>query len=205
MPPRQCCWLYIAVAKRQGVSPDKLRGTIQNDILKEYLTRNTFIYPPTPSMRIVSDIIGFCSQNMPRYNTISISGYHMREAGATAAQEIAFTLADALAYVDGAVKRGLDVDEFAANGAADAPAAHVLEDARDGHEARAHLGIDAEALQNVVAGPGRHDRGPAGRRDRRPQRLRGGAPEPRPAAGCGAGGTGAPSTYSGRHGHCWLR
>ena len=87
---------YIVAAEEQGVSHEQLTGTIQNDILKEYLTRNTFIYPPTPSMRIVSDIIGFCSKNMPRYNTISISGYHMMEAGANSVLQVAFTMADGL-------------------------------------------------------------------------------------------------------------
>ncbi|THB76426.1 MAG: methylmalonyl-CoA mutase [Desulfobulbaceae bacterium] len=104
---------YIVAAEEQGVSHDQLMGTIQNDILKEYLTRNTFIYPPVPSMRIVSDIIGFCSKNMPRYNTISISGYHMMEAGANSVLQLAFTMADGLEYVRTALDAGLDVDEFA--------------------------------------------------------------------------------------------
>ncbi|MFX1452858.1 MAG: methylmalonyl-CoA mutase, partial [Promethearchaeota archaeon] len=105
--------MYIALAEKQGVSPDKLRGTVQNDILKEYLARNTYIFPPAPSMRLVSDVIEYCSKNLPRFNTISISGYHIREAGATAVQEIAFTLANAIAYVEDVIKRGLDIDEFA--------------------------------------------------------------------------------------------
>jgi len=100
-------------AEEQGVSQDKLAGTIQNDILKEYLTRNTYIYPPEPSMRIVSDIIGYCSTHMPRYNTISISGYHMMEAGAGSVLQTAFTLADGLEYVRAALNAGLDIDTFA--------------------------------------------------------------------------------------------
>jgi len=104
---------YIVAAEEQGVSQDKLAGTIQNDILKEYLTRNTYIYPPEPSMRIVSDIIGYCSTHMPRYNTISISGYHMMEAGADSVLQTAFTLADGLEYVRAALNAGLDIDTFA--------------------------------------------------------------------------------------------
>jgi len=104
---------YVAAAERQGVPRARLAGTVQNDILKEYIARGTYIYPPGPSMRLVTDIFEFCSREMPRWNTISISGYHMREAGATAAQELAFTLADAIAYVEAAVARGLDVDAFA--------------------------------------------------------------------------------------------
>jgi len=105
--------LYVAVAEKQGVGSDKLRGTIQNDILKEYIARGTYIYPPRPSMRLVTDTFAFCQSHVPQWNTISISGYHIREAGSTAAQEIAFTLADGIAYVDGAVKAGLSVDDFA--------------------------------------------------------------------------------------------
>jgi len=104
---------YIVAAEEQGVSQDKLAGTIQNDILKEYLTRNTYIYPPTPSMRIVSDIIGYCSKHMPRYNTVSISGYHMMEAGANSVLQTAFTLADGLEYVKSALAAGMDIDTFA--------------------------------------------------------------------------------------------
>lgn len=104
---------YIVAAEEQGVNQDQLLGTIQNDILKEYLTRNTFIYPPAPSMRIVSDIIGYCSNHMPRYNTISISGYHMMEAGANSVLQLAFTLADGLEYVRTALRTGLGVDDFA--------------------------------------------------------------------------------------------
>jgi methylmalonyl-CoA mutase len=104
---------YIAAAEEQGVSQDKLAGTIQNDILKEYLTRNTYIYPPEPSMRIVSDIIAYCSKHMPKYNTISISGYHMMEAGASSVLQTAFTLADGVEYVKAALKAGLDIDTFA--------------------------------------------------------------------------------------------
>ncbi len=104
---------YIVAAEEQGVKHEQLAGTIQNDILKEYLTRNTYIYPPRPSMRIVSDIIVFCSKNMPKYNTISISGYHMMEAGADSVLQTAFTLADGLEYVKAALATGMDIDEFA--------------------------------------------------------------------------------------------
>ncbi len=104
---------YIVAAEEQGVSQEKLQGTIQNDILKEYLTRNTYIYPPVPSMRIVADIIAYCSQNMPKYNTVSISGYHMMEAGADSVLQTAFTLADGLEYVRAALAAGLDIDTFA--------------------------------------------------------------------------------------------
>ncbi len=104
---------YIVAAEEQGVKHEQLGGTIQNDILKEYLTRNTYIYPPEPSMRIVSDIIGFCSANMPKYNTVSISGYHMMEAGADSVLQTAFTLADGLEYVRAALEAGLDIDKFA--------------------------------------------------------------------------------------------
>jgi len=104
---------YIVAAEEQGVAHEQLGGTIQNDILKEYLTRNTYIYPPEPSMRIVSDIIGFCSQHMPKYNTVSISGYHMMEAGADSVLQTAFTLADGLEYVRAALNAGLDIDAFA--------------------------------------------------------------------------------------------
>ena len=105
--------LYIAVARKQGVSLDALNGTLQNDILKEYIARGTYIYPPRPSMRLIVDVFKYCSQNVPRWNTISISGYHMSEAGATAVQELAFTLANAIVYVQAAVDAGLDVDDFA--------------------------------------------------------------------------------------------
>ncbi|MBT5193818.1 MAG: methylmalonyl-CoA mutase, partial [Rhodospirillaceae bacterium] len=104
---------YIVAAEEQGVSPDKLAGTIQNDILKEFMVRNTYIYPPAPSMRIVKDIIAYTSQEMPKFNSISISGYHMQEAGATCVQELAFTLADGMEYVRTAVDSGLDIDKFA--------------------------------------------------------------------------------------------
>ncbi len=104
---------YVAVADRRGIPRSQLGGTVQNDILKEYIARGTWIYPTGPSMRLVTDIFEFCAAELPRWNTISISGYHMREAGATAAQELAFTLADAIAYVDAARARGLDVDQFA--------------------------------------------------------------------------------------------
>ena len=104
---------YIVAAEEQGVPQEKLTGTIQNDILKEYLTRNTYIYPPEPSMRIVADIIEYCSGHMPRYNTVSISGYHMMEAGANSVLQLAFTMADGLEYVKAALKKGLDIDAFA--------------------------------------------------------------------------------------------
>lgn len=104
---------YIAAAEKTGVTPDQLTGTIQNDILKEYAARGTYIFPPAPSMRLITDIFGFCAENVPKWNTISISGYHIREAGSTAAQEVAFTLADGIAYVEAAIKTGLDVDAFA--------------------------------------------------------------------------------------------
>ena len=105
--------LYLAVAEKQGVSWDKVGGTIQNDVLKEYIARGTYIYPPAASMRLVTDIFAFCTEHVPRWNTISVSGYHIREAGSTAAQEIAFTLADGIAYVEAALAAGLDVDAFA--------------------------------------------------------------------------------------------
>ncbi|ELZ07183.1 methylmalonyl-CoA mutase, large subunit [Halovivax asiaticus JCM 14624] len=105
--------MYIAVGDRQGVDREELRGTIQNDLLKEYIARNTYIYPPEPSMRIITDIFEFCADETPNFNTISISGYHIREAGSTAAQELAFTLGNGIEYVEAAVDAGLDVDEFA--------------------------------------------------------------------------------------------
>lgn len=105
--------LYLAVAEKQDVGWDKVNGTIQNDLLKEYIARGTYIYPPGPSLRIITDIFAFCADQVPNWNTISISGYHIREAGSTAAQEIAFTLADGIAYVDAARSVGLDVDRFA--------------------------------------------------------------------------------------------
>lgn len=112
--PAAITWaMYIAAAEKQGYSRDKLRGTIQNDILKEYIAQKEFIFPPTPSMRLVTDTIEFGSTDMPQWNTISISGYHIREAGSTAAQELAFTLADGFEYVRWGIERGLDVDEFA--------------------------------------------------------------------------------------------
>lgn len=104
--------MYICVGEKQGISMDRLSGTIQNDILKEYIARGTYIFPPKPSMRLITDIFGFCSENVPKWNTISISGYHIREAGSTAAQEVAFTLADAIAYVEAAIKAGLDPNVF---------------------------------------------------------------------------------------------
>ncbi|MCC7117568.1 MAG: methylmalonyl-CoA mutase family protein [Anaerolineales bacterium] len=105
--------MYIAVAKRQGVELKRLRGTIQNDILKEYVARGTYIFPPDPSMRLITDIFQFCAREIPNWNTISVSGYHIREAGSTAVQEVAFTLANGIAYVEAALKAGLAVDEFA--------------------------------------------------------------------------------------------
>jgi methylmalonyl-CoA mutase N-terminal domain/subunit len=105
--------MYIAVAKRQGVEPARLRGTVQNDILKEYIARGTYIFPPRPSMRLITDVFRYCQAETPRWNTISISGYHIREAGSTAVQEVAFTLANGIAYVQAALEAGLDVDGFA--------------------------------------------------------------------------------------------
>ncbi|MFC1863024.1 methylmalonyl-CoA mutase [Thermodesulfobacteriota bacterium] len=105
--------MYVALAEKQGVSADKLRGTIQNDVLKEYVARGTYIFPPKPSLRLITDIFQWCSQNMPAFNTISISGYHIREAGSTAAQEVAFTLANACTYVQTALDAGLEIDDFA--------------------------------------------------------------------------------------------
>ena len=104
--------LYIAVGKQQGVEPEKLRGTIQNDILKEYIARGTYIFPPQPSMRLITDVFAYCTEHVPQWNTISISGYHMREAGCTAVQEVAFTLADGIQYVQAAVDAGLDPNVF---------------------------------------------------------------------------------------------
>ena len=104
---------YVAVADERGIPREKLRGTIQNDVLKEYIARGTYIYPPRPSMRIITDVFEFCQQEVPRWNTVSISGYHIREAGSTAVQEVGFTLANGIAYVERAVEAGLDVDDFA--------------------------------------------------------------------------------------------
>lgn len=105
--------MVIAIGKRQGVAPDKLRGTIQNDILKEYIARGTYIFPPRPSMRLITNIFDYCSREVPHWNTISVSGYHIREAGSTAVQEIAFTLANGMTYVQAAIDAGLDIDSFA--------------------------------------------------------------------------------------------
>ncbi|HVI86247.1 MAG TPA: methylmalonyl-CoA mutase family protein [bacterium] len=105
--------MYIAVAERQGVPPERIDGTIQNDILKEYIARGTYIYPPAPSMRLVTDVCAYCARHLPRWNPISISGYHIREAGATAVQEVAFTLGNAIAYIEAVMATGLAVDEFA--------------------------------------------------------------------------------------------
>src|SRR5258708_4930630 len=104
--------LYQLVAEKQGVSPDKITGTVQNDILKEYAARGTYIFPPKPSMRLITDLFSYCAENLPNWNTISISGYHIREAGSTAAEEIAFTLSHAIAYVEAAQAAGLAVDDF---------------------------------------------------------------------------------------------
>ncbi len=105
--------MYVAVGEKQGVPPEKLSGTVQNDILKEYIARGTYIFPPAPSMRLITNLFSFCAERMPRWHPISISGYHIREAGATASQELSFTIADGLAYVEAALKAGLDVDTFA--------------------------------------------------------------------------------------------
>jgi methylmalonyl-CoA mutase N-terminal domain/subunit len=105
--------MYMAVGRRQGVDPKQLRGTIQNDILKEYVARGTYIFPPGPAMRLITDILKYCAIEVPHWNTISVSGYHIREAGSTAVQEVAFTLANGIAYVQAAIEAGLDVDEFA--------------------------------------------------------------------------------------------
>ncbi|MDQ2856760.1 MAG: methylmalonyl-CoA mutase family protein, partial [Acidobacteriota bacterium] len=105
--------LYLAVAKKQNVALHKLKGTVQNDILKEYIARGTYIYPPAPSLRLVTDLFAYCAREVPNWNTISISGYHIREAGSTAVQELAFTLADAITYVEAALSAGLKIDDFA--------------------------------------------------------------------------------------------
>ena len=105
--------MYAVVAEEQGVPMDQISGTIQNDILKEYIARGTYVFPPVPSMRLITDIFEFCSQQIPKWNTISISGYHIREAGSTAVQELAFTISNALAYVESAINKGLDIDQFA--------------------------------------------------------------------------------------------
>jgi methylmalonyl-CoA mutase N-terminal domain/subunit len=105
--------LYLAVAEKQKVAWNKVGGTIQNDVLKEYIARGTYVYPPAASMRIITDIFAFCTEHVPKWNTISISGYHIREAGSTAVQEVAFTLANAIAYVEAAIKAGLNIDDFA--------------------------------------------------------------------------------------------
>jgi len=104
---------YLAVAKKQGVGFDKLRGTLQNDILKEYIAQKEYIYPPEPSMRIITDMIEYCTNEVPQWNPVSVSGYHIREAGSTAAQELAYTLADGFAYIEACIERGMDVDDFA--------------------------------------------------------------------------------------------
>src|SRR3989440_6252155 len=105
--------LYLAVARKQGVTFNKVNGTLQNDILKEYIARGTYIFPPGPSLRLITDTFSFCAREVPNWNTISISGYHIREAGSTAVQEIAFTIADAVCYVEAAIKAGLKIDDFA--------------------------------------------------------------------------------------------
>ena len=105
--------LYVAVGEEQGVAPESIRGTVQNDIHKEYIARGTHVFPPEQSMRLITDLIEYCADNHPAWNTISISGYHIREAGATAVEELAFTLSNALAYVDAALTTGMDIDDFA--------------------------------------------------------------------------------------------
>src|SRR5262249_57021930 len=105
--------LYIAVARERGIPQAKLSGTVQNDILKEYVARGTYIYPPRPSLRIVTDVFSYCATELPNWNTISISGYHIREAGSTAVQELAFTFGNAIAYAEAAVARGMEFDSFA--------------------------------------------------------------------------------------------
>src|SRR5207237_8063862 len=105
--------LYLAVARKQGITFNKVNGTIQNDILKEYIARGTYIFPPEPSLRLITDTFAFCSNEVPNWNMISISGYHIREAGSTAVQEVAFTFADAIAYLEAALTAGLEIDEFA--------------------------------------------------------------------------------------------
>ena len=105
--------LCIAIAEENGVQPSQVMGTIQNDILKEYIARGTYVFPPKESMRLITDIFEYCSKNVPKWNTISISGYHIREAGSTAVQEVAFTLSNALQYVESAIEKGLSVDDFA--------------------------------------------------------------------------------------------
>ena len=105
--------MYITVGEKQGVEQNRLLGTVQNDILKEYVARGTYIFPPKPSLRLTADIIEYCKENLPRFNTISISGYHMREAGCNAIQEIAFTLANGITYIEEVLKRDIDIDEFA--------------------------------------------------------------------------------------------
>ena len=104
--------LYVAAARRQGVAPSEVAGTVQNDILKEYVARGTYIFPPRPSLRIVTDVVAYCGSELPGWHPVSISGYHIREAGATAVQEVAFTFADAIAYVEAAIAAGLDVNQF---------------------------------------------------------------------------------------------
>jgi methylmalonyl-CoA mutase N-terminal domain/subunit len=105
--------LYLAVARKQGVGFEKVSGTIQNDILKEYIARGTYIFPPVPSLRLITDTFSFCAREVPNWNTISISGYHIREAGSTAVQEVAFTIADGIAYIEAALGAGLLIDDFA--------------------------------------------------------------------------------------------
>ena len=105
--------MYICVGEKQGVPSEALRGTIQNDLLKEYIAQKSWIFPPHPSMRIITDIMAYCAEHVPQWNTISISGYHIREAGSTALQELAFTLADGFAYVEAGIAAGMDVDAFA--------------------------------------------------------------------------------------------
>ncbi len=105
--------MYVALAEKRGVDPKRLQGTVQNDILKEYVARGTYIFPPRPSLRLVENLFEYCEHNLPQWNSISVSGYHIREAGATAVQEVAFTLADAICYIETAIRAGLHVDDFA--------------------------------------------------------------------------------------------
>jgi hypothetical protein len=136
--------MYMAVAEENGVSRKQISGTIQNDLLKEYMARGTYIFPPRPSIRLITDIFGFCGREVPKWNTISISGYHIREAGCDAVQEVAFTLADGIAYVEAALKAGLDVDAFGAQ--LESGGSQALVDALP------HAPIDLEVGQHRLEG-----------------------------------------------------
>ena len=146
--------LYLAVGKKQGVAPENLEGTLQNDILKEYIARGTYIYPPLPSMRLVTDVFRYCNAHVPRFNTISISGYHMSEAGATAVQELAFTFSNAIAYVKAAVDSGLDVDSFGGRLSfffvAQSNLPHIIFMQNNGFGARLHNRLNIFFLQDVI-------------------------------------------------------